>query len=73
MQENCYNLAIRINEEHEEVSMDALHRAFGDTVETYQHYKETVQRMCEGAAKGRSHRKKYQLKDRYHCDTRRIY
>ncbi len=69
MQENCYNLAIRIKEEHEEVSMDAVHRAFGDTVEAYQHYKENVQRMCEGPVKGRSRRKEYHLKDGRHCDT----
>lgn len=69
MQENCYNLAIRIKEEHEEISMDTVHRAFGDTVEAYQHYKENVHRMCEGPAKGRSRRKEYQLKNGLHCDT----
>jgi len=69
MQENCYNLAIRIKEDHEEISLDAVHRAFGDTVEAYQHYKENVQRMCEGPAKGRSRRKEYPLKNGQHCDT----
>lgn len=69
MQENCYNLAMRIKEEHEEISMDTVHRAFGDTVEAYQHYKENVRRMWEGPAKGRSRRKEYHLKDERHCDT----
>lgn len=69
MQENCYNLAIRIKEEQEEISMDAVHSAFGDTVEAYQHYKENVQRMCAGPTKGRSRRKEYLLKNGLHCDT----
>ena len=69
MQENCYNLAIRIKEDGEEISMDTVRRAFGDTVEAYQHYKENVQRMWEGPAKGRARRKEYTLKNDLHCDT----
>lgn len=69
MQENCYNLAIRIKEEHEKASVDTIYKAFGDTVEAYQHYKENVQSMCEGPTKGRSRRKQYCLKDGHHCDT----
>ena len=69
MQENCYNLAMRIKEDGEEISMEAVRRAFGDTVEAYQHYKENVQRMWEGPAKGRSRRKEYTLKNNQHCDT----
>lgn len=69
MQENCYNLAMRIKEDGEEISMEAVRRAFGDTVEAYQHYKENVQRMWEGPAKGRSRRKEYILKNDRHCDT----
>ena len=49
--------------------MDAVRRAFGDTVEAYQHYKENVQRMWEGPAKGRARRKEYTLKNDLHCDT----
>lgn len=69
MQENCYNLAIRIKEDGEKISMNTVRRAFGDTVEAYQHYKENVQRMWEGPAKGRSRRKEYTLKNNHHCDT----
>ena len=69
MQENCYNLAMRILEDGESISMDTLHNAFGDTVEAYQHYRENVQRMWEGPAKGRSRRKQYILRDGKHCDT----
>ena len=69
MQENCYNLAMRILEDGETISMDTLHNAFGDTVEAYQHYRENVQRMWEGPTKGRSRRKQYILRDGKHCDT----
>ena len=68
MQENCYNLAMRIKEDGEAISIDTVRRAFGDTVEAYQHYKENVQRMWEGPAKGRSRRKEYTLKNNLRCD-----
>lgn len=69
MQENCYNLAMRIKEDGEAISIDTVRRALGDTVEAYQHYKENVQRMWEGPAKGRSRRKEYTLKNNLRCDS----
>lgn len=69
MQENCYNLAMRIIEDGDEISNDTVRAAFEDTVEGYQHYKENVQLMWKGPAKGRGRRKEYTLKDNRHCDT----
>ncbi len=69
MQENCYNLAIRICEDGEALSDKTVHNAFIDTVEAYQHYMESVQRMWRGPAKGRSRRKEYTLKNGLTCDS----
>ena len=69
MQKNCYNLAVRIKEDGEEITSDALSRAFNDTAKAYRHYKENVRRIWKGPAKGRSRRKEYALKNGFHCDS----
>jgi len=69
MQKNCYNLAIRIIKNGEEISSDAVNRAFCDTVEAYQYYRDNIRSMWEGAAKRRSRRKEYNLKNGLHCDA----
>lgn len=69
MQKNCYNLAVRIKEDGEGITSDAVSRAFNDTAKVYRHYKENVRRIWERSAKGRSHRKEYALKNGFHCDS----
>lgn len=62
MQENCLNLAYRIEEGGDKSDADSMiEKAFSDTAENYQHYYDTVQKVLAGPAKGRTRRKQYRL------------
>ena len=64
MQENCLNLAYRLEDGRGcEAAYATVEKAFADTAENYQHYYDTVQKVLEGPAKGRTRRKQYRLAD----------
>lgn len=69
MQENCFNIAFRVQENniHQITKQDAT-AAFMDTVAEYKHYSDTAQNILAGPAKGRSRRKAYHTKDGQTCD-----
>lgn len=63
MQENCLNLADRLLfADNTAADRKNVEQAFGDTVDSYEHYNYVLGQVIQGPPQGRNKRKRYRLK-----------